>query len=52
MLTGFTMPCSAKGLLRAFREGEAGKSPFAYGKEFYKQRHKIEIVFGKVVRSK
>ena len=47
MPTGFAMPCSEKGLLCAFRPGEAEKSP-PYDKELYKQRHKIEIMFGRL----
>lgn len=48
MPTGFATPCPVKESRRVFRAGTVRKAPVAYDKELCKQRHKIEIMFGRL----
>ena len=48
MPTGFVMPCPVKESRRVFLADTAEKTPVVYDKEVYKQRHKIEIMFGRL----
>lgn len=44
----FRNALSSKGITPCIPGGHSRKAPVAYDKELYKQRHKIEIMFGRL----